>query len=754
MAKATRSRQQANGASNHDADADGRPNKRVKMQNSVKQKELEDSNLHERFLANFRCLVADLCQQFGGGHPGGAMSMAAIGLSLWRYTMNYSPSYPSWFPRDRFVLSNGHCCLFQYMFLHLTGFKNMTWDQLKSYHSVLPDSIAPGHPEIEIGGVEVTTGPLGQGIANAVGLAMATENLAATYNRDGFSVVDNMTYCTVGDACLQEGVGLEAISLAGHWQLKRLVVLYDNNCITCDGSTDMVINENINAKMRACGWDVIDIDDGCYDVGGIVAAIETAKNKKEDKPSFINCRTIIGIGSAKQGEASTHGAAFGPEDVKHIKKTFGHDPEQHFVIDEAIRTIFAGVGERGRKLEEEHNDLLARYRKAHPDLAAEFTKRMNGEFTTDPIALIPSTSDFSNDPFPGRKSLGQVAKPLTSAIPNFMPGTADLSPSIPLMWPGAQPFQHPSLRPSKGPAGSYAGRYIHWGIREHAMASIANGLSAYNPGTIIPITSSFFMFYIYNAAGIRMGALQRFHQIHIATHDSIGTGEDGPTHQPIELAALYRAMPNFLYIRPADSEEVAGAMELALKYKRTPSMLSLSRQNNPQYHGKGWTRRAGVQKGGYVAREHPDARITLVGAGAELRFAIDAADALIEAGIPARVVSLPCWCQFDRQSSAYKHEVLRRKEMPVVAIEAFTMTGWERYADAGYGMCTFGHSLPGEVAYRHFGFNGEHLAGRLKPYLEKVERVGLAEVRAEGFEELHVESWEKALALMDDLVAN
>ena len=680
--------------------------------------------------------------------------MAAIGLSLWRYVMKYSPDNPSWFPRDRFVLSNGHCCLFQYTFLHLAGFKNMTWDQLKSYHSALPDSIAPGHPEVEIAGVEVTTGPLGQGVANAVGLAMATENLAATYNREGFPVVDNMVYCMVGDACLQEGVGLEAISLAGHWRLKRLVIMYDNNQVTCDGSIDMVINEDINAKMRACGFDVIDVSDGCNDVNGIVSALETTKNKGESKPTFINIRTIIGFGSQNQGQASTHGAALGEEDVKHVKKTFGRDPEKSFVLDDAIGALFANVGDRGKRFEEDYFALLQRYGEAHPDLAAEFTKRMRGEFTQDPIALIPSQSEFPLTPTPARKSAGMVLKPLSEHISNFMPGTADLSPSIPLTWPGSQAFQYPGLKPEKGPQGSYAGRYIHYGIREHAMASIANGLSAYNPGTFLPVTSSFFMFYIYAAPGVRMGALQRFHQIHIATHDSIGTGEDGPTHQPIELAALYRAMPNFLYIRPADAEEVAGAVQLALSYRRTPSILSLSRQNNPQYFEKGWTKRDGVQKGGYVAREEDRAKVTLVGAGAELRFSVDAADKLEESGVAARVVSLPCWRQFDRQSKEYKESVLRRKDTAVVAIEAFSMTGWERYADAGYGMCTFGHSLPGEVAYKHFGFNGEHLAGKIKPWLERVEKEGLADIRAEGFTELHDESWAKAQALMDDKVSN
>ena len=679
------------------------------------------------------------------------MGMAAIGLSLWRYIMNYSPHNPDWFPRDRFVLSNGHCCLFQYMFLHLTGYKTMTWDQLKSYHSVLPDSICPGHPEIEIQGIEVTTGPLGQGVANAVGLAMATEHLAATYNREGFPVVDNMTYCMVGDACLQEGVGLEAISLAGHWRLKRLVIMYDNNRITCDGSIDMTINEDTNAKMRACGFDIIDVDDGCYDVKGIVEALEMAKNKTEDKPTFINIRTVIGVGSQAQDTAPAHGAAFGPEDVKHIKKTFGQNPEEHFILHESVHALLNDRSSRGRKLEEEYTALLDRYATAHPDLAAEFAKRRAGQFTADAIPLIPATDTFPTSGFPTRKSAGLVLNPLCSALPNFMPGTADLTPSIPLKYKNSTDFQHPSLKPVSGPTGSYAGRYIHYGIREHAMASIANGLAAYKPGCIYPITSSFFMFYIYAAPGIRMGALQRLPQLHLATHDSIGTGEDGPTHQPIELDALYRAMPNFLYIRPADSEELAGAVELALAHKRAPSMLSVSRQNNPQFFMQGWTRRAGVLRGGYVLREAEDAGVTLLGCGTELRFAVDTADKLLEVhGVRARVISLPCWRVFDRQDAEYRREVLQRGKTPTVAIEGYSMLGWERYADAGYGMCTFGQSLPGEVVYKHFGFEGGPLAGLVKGFLDRVEKEGLAEVRAEGFVELNREGWEQAGKLMHD----
>ena len=436
--------------------------------------------------------------------------MAAIGVALWGHVMRYSPHHPLWFARDRFVLSNGHCCLFQYAFLHLTGYSAMTWDQLKSYHSVLPDSLCPGHPEVEIDGIEVTTGPLGQGIANAVGLAMATEHLAATYNRPGYDVVNNMTYCTVGDACLQEGVGLEALSIAGHLRLRRLVVLYDNNQITCDGSVDMCNSEDVNAKMSACGWEVIDIEDGCFDVEGIVAALEYAKSKAEDRPTFINCHTVIGVGSKIQGKAQAHGAALGAEDIRQMKQTYGQDPDEYFVVPEVMREFFANKLQQGRHLEAEYQDLFERYARAHPQAHAELRERREGRLTGDPMKFLPKVESFPDADFAGRKSAGLVLNPIAQNINSFMVGTADLSPSVAMAWKDKRDFQHPDVKTECGINGDYTGRYIHWGIREHAMASISNGLSAFNRGTIIPVTSSFFMFYIYAAAGIRMGALQQF----------------------------------------------------------------------------------------------------------------------------------------------------------------------------------------------------------------------------------------------------
>ncbi|RAH69166.1 transketolase family protein [Aspergillus aculeatinus CBS 121060] len=673
---------------------------------------------HDQVLKTFRLLIADLCQQFGGGHPGGAIGMAAIGVALWRYVMRYAPHTPDYFNRDRFVLSNGHTCLFQYTFLHLTGYKDMTFDQLKSYHSDRVDALCPGHPEIEHEGIEVTTGPLGQGIANAVGLAMATKNLAAKFNRPGYDVVSNHTWCMIGDACLQEGVGLEAISFAGHLKLNNLTVVYDNNQITCDGSVDLTNTEDVNAKMRACGWNVIDIEDGCYDIEGLVQALERARASQE-KPTFINVRTVIGLGSKVAGMAAAHGAAFGSPDVADMKRAYGFNPDETFVIGDEVRTFFHELPSRGEAFVRDWNSLVKQYSAKYPELGAEFHRRMRGDLPSNWKDLIPS--EFPEKPTASRASSGLVFNPIAKEIENFMVGTADLSPSVNMIWPGKVDFQHPDLETTCGINGNYSGRYIHYGVREHAMCAISNGMAAFAPNTFVPITSSFFMFYLYAAPAVRMGALQHLQVIHAATHDSIGMGEDGPTHQPIELAALYRAMPNLLYIRPGDSEETAGAWIAAIEAKKTSTIISTSRHAIPQLKQ---TRRDGVARGAYVLEEAEDAAVTLIGVGAELSFALEVAKYLKETqGTVARVISFPCQRLFEQQSIEYKREVLRRhQDIPAVVIEPYAPNGWERYADAGISVRQFGHSLPGKAAYKFFGYETGVLSAKVSDYLDRLKK--------------------------------
>ncbi|KAK8043041.1 hypothetical protein PG994_013524 [Apiospora phragmitis] len=653
---------------------------------------------HDIVLKTFRLLISDLCQQFKGGHPGWrshrygcdrfvTLEVCHALCTTYSHLLQPRPfrslqwqaqSVPLDYQRQ---ITNsrgiGHTCIFQYAFLHLTDYKAMTFDELKSYHSERYDALCPGHPEIEHEGIEVTTGPLGQGIANAVGLAMASKQLGATFNRPRFNVVSNHTWCMVGDACLQEGVGLEAISLAGHFKLDNLTVIYDNNQITCDGSVEMTNTENINEKMKACGWNVIDVQDGCYDIACIVDALEQSK-KSPDKPTFINVRTVIGLGSKVQGTAVAHGAAFGADDVAAQKRAYGFDPEEHFV---------------------------------------RFRKRMKGDLTGWE-ELIPKS--FPEKPTASRASSGLVFNPIAKELDSFMVGTADLSPSVNMIWPGKVDFQDPDLRTSCGIDGNYGGRYIHYGVREHAMCAISNGLAAFSPGTIVPVTSSFFVFYLYAAPAVRMGALMRLQVIHHATHDSIGMGEDGPTHQPVELAALYRAMPNLLYLRPGDSEETAGAWAAALAARETPTIVSTSRHALPQLVPN--THREGVRRGAYVLQENEAATLTLIGVGAELSHAVGVAEKLREENnIEVRVVSFPCQRLFDAQSVEYRRATLRRHHMPAVVLEPYAPNGWERYADAAACVTTFGHSLPGTAAYKYFGFDVETLTARVLGYLEKIE---------------------------------
>ncbi|KAH9862416.1 hypothetical protein J1614_011071 [Plenodomus biglobosus] len=656
------------------------------------------SKEEEHVLQTFRVLIADLCQQFNGGHPGGAIGMAAIGVALWKHVMRYAPHTPAYFNRDRFVLSNGHTCLFQYTFLHLTGYKDMTLDQLKSYHSDRVDTLCPGHPEIEHEGIEVTTGPLGQGVASAVGLAMATKNLQATYNKPGFDIVSNHTWCMVGDACLQEGVALEAISLAGHWKLNNLCIIYDNNQVTCDGSVDLTNTEDVNAKMKACGWNVVDIEDGCFDVQGLVRALNGAR-ESVDKPTFINVRTVIGLGSAVAGNAVAHGAAFGAADVANMKKMYGFDPERHFVISEQVRSFFANLPEKGQELVRSWEEKVEEYAAKYPEESADFKRRMEGRLPDNWKDLIPAS--FPETETASRKSSGLVFNPIAENINNFMVGTADLSPSVNMTWTGKVDFQHPDLKTTCGINGNYSGRYIHYGVREHAMAAISNGLAAYAPNTIIPVTSSFFMFYLYAAPAVRMGALQHLQVIHVA------------------LASLYRAMPNLLYIRPADSEETAGAWEIAISAANTPTILSLSRHPLPQLQH---TSRHAVARGAYIFQDAPAADLTLIGTGAEFHLAVSVAKKLASKNIIARIVSFPCQRLFEAQPRQYQRETLQRhRGIPAVVIEAFAPNGWERYADAAACMKGFGRSLPGVAAYRYFGFDVETLAERVEGYLERVK---------------------------------
>jgi dihydroxyacetone synthase len=484
----------------------------------------------------------------------------------------------------------------------------------------------------------------------------------------------------------------------------------------------------MNAKMRATGWNVIDVLDGHSNVTSIVHALLSARDS--DKPTFINIRTVIGFGSLKAGDAATHGAALGVDDIQTLKEKFGLNPKEYFVLSPEVYSFFKDVAPRGKQLEADWVSTVHEYEQAHPGLAAEFKLRVAGKMPSDWTKYIPSKSQLPTEPTATRKSAGIVGNPLGENLCNFLIGTADLTPSCYVAYNKKVDFQRPDLRTACDLNGDYTGRYIHYGIREHAMCGISNGLAAFNKGTFLPVTSSFFMFYLYAAPAVRMGALQGLQQIHIATHDSIGTGEDGPTHQPIALAAFYRAMPNLLYIRPCDSEEVAGAFETAIKATETPSIISLSRQALPQYPQSS---REGLSKGAYVFLEEGKFDVTLIGVGSEMVFAIQTKDVLKERyGITARVVSFPCQRLFEQQSKEYRQSVLRPKEgKPIVVIEAYAANGWERYADASFSMRRFGKSLPSKTAYEYFGFVSGNMATKIQALVEEVENEGIDVLRGD-----------------------
>ncbi|XXH02724.1 hypothetical protein Hte_009109 [Hypoxylon texense] len=651
---------------------------------------------------------------------GSALGMAAIATALWRHKLRFDPSEPEWFDRDRFVMSNGHVGLLQYIMLHLSGYKQWTMDELKAYcHPTANNftNICKTHPEIEFDGLDISTGPLGQGVANAVGMAAANKCLREKFNKDGFNVVQSKVYATTGDACLQEGPALEAISLAGHLKLDNLILIYDNNGVQSDGPITLTFAENVNDKMRACGWYVLEIPDGNHNVDAIITALEVA-DKHVGQPVFININTTIGHGTTIAGTCKAHHAAFGHDNVKACKKSWGYDPEATHVIPDDVREYWSEVAEKGRRAREKWQDLVARYTERYPDLGNALSALERGhlgpEWRERLLALQPPQG-----PTPVRQSSGMVFDELWDMLPMFG-GSADLSePNFVLKKP----------KEAFGPPGdgvrhqSYAGRYVHFGTREHAMAAIANGLAAYSSRdhehqsrgqAIIPFTATFSMFQLYAAPAIRMGALMKLQVIHIGTHDSIFEGACGPTHQPVELLNLWRSMPNLLNIRPCDAEEAIGAWIMALDH-HGPTVLNLNRGAVPLQKG---TDRLKMQKGAYVIEEDEQAKVTLVSTGSEVYHAVDAAALLRARGIPARIVSMPCMRRFEQQDRAYVESVIPRDGRPVVSVEAMSMHGWARWATASIGLSRFGTTVHADAVAEYFQLNAKHIARRVAAYLE------------------------------------
>ncbi|KAH3661258.1 hypothetical protein OGAPHI_006665 [Ogataea philodendri] len=651
--------------------------------------------LETKAINTIRVLAADVVAKANSGHPGAPMGMAPAAYAVFTQ-MKFNPKNPNWINRDRFVLSNGHACALLYILLHLFGY-DLSIEDLKSFRQL--NSKTPGHPERGLPGVEVTTGPLGQGISNAVGLAIAQANFAATYNKPGHTLSDSFTYCFFGDGCMMEGVASEAMSLAGHLQLGNLIAFYDDNKISIDGSTSFAFTEDVTKRLEAYGWDIHVVEDADTDLAAISAAIKEAK--KSPKPSVIRIKTTIGYGSLKAGTESVHGAPLKPDDIVQLKKKFGFDPEKFFDVPQEVYSLFHKVSEAGAAAEAEWNKVFASYQKEYPELGAQLARRLKGELPADLEKVLPVYKP--EDAAVASRKLSEICLgKLQAELPELIGGSADLTPSNLTRWSGATDFQSESSG-----LGDYSGRYIRFGVREHGMGAIINGISAFGANYKV-FGATFLNFVSYAAGAVRLSALSHHPIIWVATHDSIGLGEDGPTHQPIETLAHLRAIPNLMVWRPADGNETSAAYIKAIESTKTPSILALSRQNLPQLAGSSIEK---ALKGGYTVYEVSNPKLILVSTGSEVSLSIDAAKVLADKGIPTAVVSLPDFHTFDAQSSDYKLSVLPNG-VPILSVEVMSSSGWSKYSHAQFGLNRFGASGKAGDVYKFFEFTTEGVAKR------------------------------------------
>lgn len=684
---------------------------------AAKRAKTVDPKLEAACIETIGFLSVDQVQAANSGHPGAPLGMASMAYALWARAMRYNPNNAKWINRDRFVLSNGHSCALQYAMLFLTGYARPTLDDLKNFRQL--DSVTAGHPENELlDAVEVSTGPLGSGISNAVGLAMASAHLAAEFNEEGYELINNHTFVFCGDGCMQEGVASEACSLAGHLKLGKLVVLYDDNKITIDGDTEVSFTEDVGKRFEAYGWQVLDVEHGnSRDTTDLFRAINEAK-ACTDKPSFIRVKTVIGYGSKKQGTGGVHGAPLGDDEIKRMKQELGLDPEKKFEVPEDVLSHMREAQERGAADEEEWNKLFAEYKEKFPEKAADFTRRVEKKLPENWTEKLPKWTP-EDKAVATRASSGTVLNAVADAIPELVGGSADLTGSNSTALKNATDFQ----------AASPEGRYIRFGVREHAMSAICNGIAAY--GTFIPFGATFLVFCGYMLGSMRLSALSGFQVLYILTHDSCGVGEDGPTHIPIESLATLRAIPNMTVFRPADANEVAGSYKAAMLNQHGPSCFALTRQNVPNLAGSDAEK---VALGAYTveaAKDGEKPKIVIVGTGSEVQLAVKAAQDLNAEGIPAAAVSMPSWELFDNQSIDYQLEVFP-KGVPVLGVEAGCTQGWSKYAHYQHGIDTFGKSGPGDKIMEFFGFTAENVLGLAKKLLQRykdVEAPSLIEAR-------------------------
>ncbi len=649
-------------------------------------------NLQNSSINALRFLSADGVQKANSGHPGLPMGAAAMAFTIWTRHLRHSPRNPQWMGRDRFILSGGHGSMLLYSLLYLTGY-DLPLEQLQNFRQW--ESLTPGHPEYGLTpGVEVTTGPLGQGFANGVGMAIAASHLAATFNKPGHEIFDTYIYAIVTDGDLMEGVASEAASLAGHLSLGRLIYLYDDNHISIDGSTDLAFTEDRAKRFEAYGWHVQRVDDG-NDVEAIDTAIKAAKT--DPRPSIIMCRTTIGFGAPnRQGTSKAHGEPLGDEELNAAKENLGWEKEPRFFIPEDVLAFYRKAVDRGRELEADWKMRREAYARLFPDLGIELLRRLNGDLPEGWESALP-TFPVDAKGMATRAASGKVINALAPKLPELIGGSADLAPSNNTKIDGSPAFQKDS----------YAGRNFHFGVREHAMGSVLNGMSVF--GGVIPYGATFLVFADYMRASIRLAALSHYPSIFIFTHDSIGLGEDGPTHQPVEHLMSLRLIPNLVVIRPADANETAQAWKVAISRRNGPTVLVLTRQNLPTLDTP-----ALVEKGAYVLKDFGTPEILLMASGSEVSLALEAAQKLAEEGKGVRVVSFPSWELFEKQDEAYRESVLPKSIQKRLAVEAGSTFGWERYAKSVIGIDRFGASAPYKVIFEKLGLTVENVVAKAK----------------------------------------
>jgi transketolase len=643
-----------------------------------------------------RILAADAVQKANSGHPGTPMALAPAGHLLWSKIMNYNPQNPNWPNRDRFILSAGHACMLQYSYLFLTGY-DLTLNDLKKFRQL--HSKTAGHPEYGLcDGIEATTGPLGQGFANGVGMAIAQKWLADRYNKPGFDLFDYSIYVICSDGDMMEGISGEAASVAGNLQLGNMIYIYDDNHITIEGNTAITFNEDVAARFLAYGWHVQVLPDG----NDLVALEDAIKNAQEEtkKPSLIKMRTHIGYGSPnKVDTAAAHGSPLGVEEVKLVKKFFGFDPDQSFVVPDAVLSFYRAAGKAGIEKEKQWNGLFNQYREKYPVEANEYVSTSNGKL---PAGWKDKLPVFKGDEkIATRKASGKVLNAIADQVPYLIGGSADLSPSTDTILD-----KYESFSPEH-----YDGRNFHFGIREHSMGAILNGI-ALTKG-FIPYGATFLIFSDYMRPPMRLAAISKIKPIFIFTHDSIGLGEDGTTHQPIEQLAGLRSVPNMTVIRPADANETAQAWRVALEHVGGPVVIVLTRQGLPVIDQEKYAKASGLEKGAYVLSDTattPD--VILIGTGSEVSLLIDAKEKLKEKSIHARVVSMPSWELFEKQDAAYKESVFPKNIRKRISVEAASTFGWIKYTTEdgkSVGINHFGESAPAEELFKEFGFTVENI---------------------------------------------